>query len=169
MLEGDGLVELRAHKGAVVKPLCPKEVQELFHLRALLEGDLLQRAIPQMTDEDLSCAADALEAYDNAVASATKTAKWFKLNWQFHAALYEPAGQPLALNLIKSLHANTDRYQRIQMSLRGSKPRAHNEHSEILEYCRAGDVTAAGDALRSHILENGHQVMAFLQLSEAEE
>ncbi|WP_338045714.1 GntR family transcriptional regulator [Paremcibacter congregatus] len=166
MLEGDGLVEFRPHKGAVVKPLCRREVEELFHLRALLEGDLLQRSIPKMTDTDLTYAAQALTAYDGVVGSARQSVKWFQLNWDFHAALYTPADQPLALQLIQSLHANTDRYQRIQMSLRGSVPRAHNEHLEILNACRAGQVDEAVRLTRAHILESGRQVQDFLTASE---
>lgn len=40
LLEGDGLVEFKPHKGAVVKSLTIEDLKELFHLRALLEWDV---------------------------------------------------------------------------------------------------------------------------------
>lgn len=166
MLEGEGLVELKPHKGAVVKPLSVKEVSELFHLRALLEGDLLLQAIPNMTEEDLECAEKALDNYDRAVASGRNIARWFKLNWLFHAAIYSPADTPIALGIVQSLHANTDRYQRIRMTLHGAAPRSHNEHLDILMACRARQSDDAVRLMRRHILEGGRQVIEFLEQVE---
>lgn len=166
MLEGDGLVEFKPHKGAVVRPLSIKEVSELFRLRALLECDLLRQALPHMTEQDLTRAKEALIAYDKAVASGKNIARWFRLNWLFHEALYQPADTPITLNMVKLLHDNTDRYQRIQMTLSGAQPRAHNEHQELLEACDARQNEKAIALLEKHLLEGGHRVTDFLESSD---
>ena len=46
-LEGQGLVVLKTHKGAIVTSMKKEKVSELFDLRALLECDILARALPQ--------------------------------------------------------------------------------------------------------------------------
>lgn len=162
LLEGDGLIEFKPHKGAVVKPLSVDEASELFHLRAVLEGDLLRRAIPNMTEDDLIQAGKALVDYDRAVFSGKNIGRWFQLNWLFHSAIYHPARSDITLNIVKSLHANTDRYQRIQIRLQGAAPRAHNQHLEILEHCRKKQIGKAVDLMEMHILDAGHQVTDFL-------
>src|ERR1700754_4686378 len=53
-LEAMGLVARRTHKGAVVTTIPTEEVEELFELRALLESDVLARALPRMTDQDVA-------------------------------------------------------------------------------------------------------------------
>jgi len=163
MLEADGLVDIKPHKGAVVKPLSLDEIDELFYLRSILESDLLKRATPNMTDENFAEAQNALENYDRIVASGKNMAKWSKLNWKFHAALYGPAAKPISLHLVKSLHDNTDRYQRIKMMLRGAAPRAHNEHLEILQACQARQSEKAAQLMKQHILKGAEQVADFLK------
>src|SRR4051794_15630849 len=52
-LEAEGLVTFNPHRGAVVSTLSLDEIEELFQLRADIECDLLRRAIPNMTPEQL--------------------------------------------------------------------------------------------------------------------
>src|SRR5215203_6201801 len=44
-LEAEGLVTFSPHRGAVVSSLSLEEIQELFELRAEIEGDLITRAL----------------------------------------------------------------------------------------------------------------------------
>src|SRR2546422_6188355 len=43
-----------------------RSVIEMFEIRMLLESYLLRQAIPFLTDDDLDCAEEVLEAYDRA-------------------------------------------------------------------------------------------------------
>src|SRR5689334_25063716 len=66
-LEAEGLVTFNPHRGAVVSTLSLKQIQELFELRAEIEGDLIRRAIPHMTPEDHVRADEILDAYEVAL------------------------------------------------------------------------------------------------------
>src|SRR5262245_1526124 len=48
-LEVEGLVTFSPHAGAVVSMLSLDEIWELFELRAMLESDLMRKAVPNMT------------------------------------------------------------------------------------------------------------------------
>ncbi len=61
-LEAEGLVTFSPHVGAVVSSLSLAEIKELFDLRALLESELLRRAIPHMHEDDLARAAGVLRS-----------------------------------------------------------------------------------------------------------
>ncbi|NTG32083.1 GntR family transcriptional regulator, partial [Agrobacterium rhizogenes] len=52
-LEGEGLVELHANKGAVVKGSSVEDVLEMLDIRIALECRALKLAIPNMAAEDL--------------------------------------------------------------------------------------------------------------------
>jgi DNA-binding GntR family transcriptional regulator len=63
-LQGEGLVEFIPHKGAVAKEITVGEVDEIFALRALLECDILVRAMPNLTDSDLAAAEAVLGQFE---------------------------------------------------------------------------------------------------------
>src|SRR5262245_34547634 len=52
-LEAEGLVSFYPHRGAVVSSLSLQEIEELFDVRAVLEPDLLRRAISNLTEDVL--------------------------------------------------------------------------------------------------------------------
>ncbi len=161
-LEAEGLVTFSPHVGAVVSTLSLDEIRELFDLRALLESELLRRAIPHMHEEDLARAAAVLAEY-RAAFRRQDVAAWGALNWEFHAALLRPAGQPLTMGILQNLHNQSDRYTRLQLSLTHGEDRAREEHSAILEAVREYESQRACALLTSHILGAGRSLLEFLR------
>ncbi len=53
-LEAEGLVAIEPHRGAVVTPLSPDEINDVFELRLMLEPRLIRSSIPELTAEDLA-------------------------------------------------------------------------------------------------------------------
>ena len=161
-LEAEGLVTFYPHRGAIVSELSLGEIEELFENRALLECDLLGRAMPKQTDVDLAAADAILDTYEAAFDKAD-VGVWGQLNWKFHATLYAPANRPRSLALVQNLHNNTDRYLRLQLLLTGGIARAEHEHRSLLAFCRQRNTAAATDLLRTHILDAGTGLVAFLR------
>src|SRR5581483_11927857 len=98
-LEAEGLVTFNPHRGAVVSSLSLAEIEELFELRADIECELLRRAIPRMSAEQLDRATDVLDEFQDAL-EAGESARWGPLNWHFHAALYAPAERKLTMGVL---------------------------------------------------------------------
>ncbi|MGO1118103.1 GntR family transcriptional regulator [Rhodovibrionaceae bacterium A322] len=146
-LEAEGLVNLVSHKGAVVAELSTSEIAELFELRLLLESWLLGLAIPRMTKRDLDKAEELVErmvAYD-------QISEWGVLNRQFHQTLLRPSGRSKTLEMLERVHANTDRYVRMQISMTSGQKRAHEEHQQLIALCREKDTARAIRCLEQHI------------------
>jgi len=154
-LEAQGLVYFEPHKGATATELLPSEIIELFELRALVESHVLEKAIDNMTEQDLQKASEIVQAFDEAVESGTRIETWSDLNYSLHAALYSPAKMPQAMEVIHTLNIKSDRYIRLQLLLTSSVDKAEAEHKELVELCRKGDKTGACELLRSHIREAG--------------
>ena len=147
-LEAEGFVTIAPHKGAVVSTLSAAEAEELFALRLQLEAWLLRDAIPKMREADfahLDEIIDESRAPDN-------LARWGELNWQFHEALYRPAGRPLSLRFLKRIHDNLDRYLRLQIAITRDWDRAYRDHQDLVALSRERNVEAALSLLENHIL-----------------
>jgi DNA-binding GntR family transcriptional regulator len=152
-LEAEGFVTIAPHKGAVVSTLSAEEAEELFALRLQLEHWLLREAIPRMQEADFA----HLDAIIDESRAPNKDAggdlaRWGELNWQFHEALYRPAGRPLSLKVLKRIHDNLDRYLRLQIAITRDWDRAYRDHQDFVALSREGNVDAALRLLEHHIL-----------------
>lgn len=150
-LEAEGLVQFFQHRGAVVSKLSLEEIWEVFHLRALIECDLLERAIPQVKPEDIEQALSYCAEFDQLVEGGDRLDRWGELNWKLHHALYKPSGLKRSLQIAHTLHNQADRYLRLQLVLSRGIERASREHRELIELSRLGKVEAAVTLLKTHI------------------
>lgn len=161
-LESSGLVELKTHKGAVVTSIPLGQIAELFDLRALLECDLLEHAIPLMTEESLATSRLVVEQLEEAY-HRKDVAAWGALNWEFHRSLYLPADRIQTLTILQGVNLQTDRYIRLHLLLTGLIERAEDEHREILTLCEKRKVGKAVEMLREHILGTKTTLLAAIE------
>jgi|MEHZ01.4.fsa_nt_MEHZ011285865.1_2 DNA-binding GntR family transcriptional regulator len=146
-LESAGLISIKSNRGAYVIEMNQQEIKEVYDLRILLECDVLSKAIPKMTAQDIE---NIRHAATLAELGEHKP-NWKKLDKEFHFSLYCPAGQKRQLSIIDGLR-NTSRWYR---SAYNSLP--HNlgdflkEHWLLVEACQAGDVERGVEILRTHL------------------
>jgi DNA-binding GntR family transcriptional regulator len=165
-LEAAGLVVMKIHKGAVVTSLPTEQIAELFDLRALLECDVLKRAIPRFTDEHLGNA-HAIATQLESAYHRGDYASWGRLNWEFHRSLYVAAGRAQTLSILQGINLQTDRYIRLHLFLTQALDKAETEHRELLRLCIARDVTRAVPYLKEHISSAGRTLLALIRKSRA--
>lgn len=150
-LEGEGLVKIVPHKGAVVSELSIDEISELFMLRGLLEPLLLKQSAPRLTAADF-IQLDAILAEYKQELQAQHSTRWGELNTRLHEVLLSRAEQPRTAAIVATLLQQTDRYTRLQLSLSVDSCRqAEHEHEELVRLCKAGEVRAAAALLKRHI------------------
>lgn len=160
-LEAEGLVTFFAHRGATVSDLSIDEIGEVFDARALIESDLLRRAIPNMGPVVFERADEVLAAFDDALAKEDIRV-WGQMNWKFHSTLYAPANRPLTMGIVQNLNFNVDRYLRLHLRLTEAIHRARTDHRRILEFCRRKKSDEACNYLGKHILDAGEQLRKVL-------
>jgi DNA-binding GntR family transcriptional regulator len=162
-LEAEGFVTIAPHKGAVVSTLSAEEAEELFALRLQLEDWLLRDAIPRMQEADFA----HLDAIIDESRAPDNLARWGELNWQFHEALYRPAGRPLSLRFLKRIHDNLDRYLRLQIAVTRDWDRAYRDHQDLVALSRERNVEAALALLKDHILGTAKALSSTLAMRPA--
>ena len=166
-LEAEGLVTFNPHRGAVVSSLSLDEIAELFELRAEIECDLLRRAIPLITDQQLERANEVLDEFEEALR-AGEASRWGQPNWHFHAALYAPANRSFTMSVLQKLHHHSDRYFRMHVLLAHGGVRANDEHRAIAAAVAKRDSKTASQLMRAHILGASRSLLEFLQEQRGE-
>jgi DNA-binding GntR family transcriptional regulator len=163
-LEASGLVVMKIHKGAVVTSVPTEQIAELFDLRALLECEILGRAIPRITDEHLVTSRSILSQLEGSY-QRRDVASWGRLNWEFHRSLYIAADRVQTLAILQGINVQTDRYIRLHLLLTHAIEKAEQEHREILRLCTLRDAERAVPYLREHILNASRTLLLALRES----
>jgi len=127
-------------------------------LRILLEGDMIEHAVPRMTADDWR-RIDA--AHDASVRSAGGP-EWAEGDWQLHRALYLPAGRSRQLAMIDTLRGTVARYWNAYSALPTRTAEWLADHEAILEACRARAAAAARRRLADHLRRASELVLAQL-------
>ncbi|MEA3122258.1 MAG: hypothetical protein QOH33_1831 [Paraburkholderia sp.] len=146
-LEAQGLVEIEPNRGAVVRTLSLADVDEIYNLRILLEGDAIYRAAKRMDDETLARAA----LVHRLLGKAETARKQGELNREFHELLYAPCGNTHQLKAIWNLRTQVERYERLQAALLADSSTFQHEHASILQACRERNARLAKSATVAHL------------------
>ncbi len=146
-LEREGLVRIYKNRGAVVSQLTGDDIEEIYHLRAILEGDVAWQAAQNIDDETLARA----ELIHHLLGSATTPQKQGALNREFHDILYSCCKNTRQIRLINELCNQIERYENLQRNLLADTHKFQLEHEEILQAFREKDADQARQATISHL------------------
>ena len=150
-LEREGLVDVYRNRGAVVRTLTAQDVDEIYQLRALLEGDAIFQSLQNMDSETLTRA----ELVHKLLGSASEPTQQGQYNREFHELLYRKCKNQRLLKMINELRAQIERYELLQHRLLSETLKFQDEHEHILNACLRGDPAAARDYTVEHILSAG--------------
>jgi DNA-binding GntR family transcriptional regulator len=149
VLESEGLVTYVARRGYTVTRLDLSDLEEIYRLRALLEGDAVRRGLPLATAEDLAEIARAADACRTAGAEGD-IASELTANRRFHFLLFELGASDHALRLIAGLWDGTEAYRALYYELPYGQVQTDGAHRSIVAAAAARDVPACVAALAAH-------------------
>ena len=158
-LEEQGLVKTQRYKGAVVAGLSPKETDEIFDLRALVEPEIIKNAVPLMSKEILASAREKCAAF----SASDNPMEWGDLNRDFHETLYSASDLKFFREIAHNAIDRVERQIRAQLVMSNGMERAGREHFGIMDACEAGDADLAADLTREHILGAKKSLLRHLQ------
>lgn len=156
-LEAEGLLTAEAHRRVVVPGLDRARISEIFEIRALLEGYLLERAAPKLGSDEFA----ELRAMCDAMDRARGRDAWLEQNSEFHHKLLAPANAPTAIVIVDRLSHQVERYSRRRGGVLRPET-AGREHRDVLDALEHGSVKRAVKALTKHILTTRDAVIAAL-------
>lgn len=162
-LEAQALLNVIAHKGAVVAPLVQGDAVETYALRILLESEALRLSIPLLADEDFEQAAryiDELETENN----YTEIGRFNRL---FHMALYCKAPNQRLLRLVEDGLNEEERFLRFNLEAMGLGKLSQEDHRALLRAVEDRDVERAVKLLEQHLNRGVEVITRYLNSPEA--
>lgn len=155
-LASEGFVDAPEQRGFFVKPVSAEDLEEIAHLRVLLECHALRLSIANADTEwegNLVAAHHKLHLMEQRLASGDESGReeWKRYDWEFHQAMISACHSTNLLALHATLYDKYLRYQMLVLTYRGRD--AVEEHRAMFEAALARDVDAAAKLLEVHILK----------------
>ncbi|RPD97912.1 GntR family transcriptional regulator [Candidatus Pantoea deserta] len=157
-LEQEGLVKVYRNRGAVVKTLDASDIDEIYQLRALLEGEAIFQSMNYMDTETMARA----ELVHRLLGSASEPTQQGLYNREFHELLYRRCKNHRLLEMINGLREQIERYELFQRRLLSDTLKFQDEHEQILIACQHNNPAAARENTVSHILSAGEILKSYL-------
>lgn len=143
----EGLVEVYPHRGAVVAELSPKELEEIYFIRGILEGMAARLSAPKMDEDRIAALQNILEDMN----ATSDLDRWLELNRRFHHTIYQAAGRPRLLSIIENLRNTSAPYIRQFIATAEHMEAARANHRQIFEACVDRDGTRAQQVTEKHL------------------
>ena len=149
-LEQEGLLERCSGRGLRVTNMSLKEANELYEIRAHLEGLATLHATNNLDDilrQELKTRYDESSRYD----SQTSTVVIYEDMAWIHDFILKHCGHTICVNYLYRLQVRLDRYRAMTKRQRGNMLHVHREHSLIINCMLVNDGISAELAMQNHI------------------
>ena len=145
------LIEVRRNRGAFVASPSPREAQEVFEARRLIEPHVTQAAAGKATPRDVALLRQHITG-EHAALHAGNRGEALALSGQFHVEIARIAEQTTLAEMVRSLVERSS----LIIALYWRKPSSLCEtdaHHDLVKALAAGDGTRARDLMERHLAD----------------
>jgi DNA-binding GntR family transcriptional regulator len=156
-LESEGYLTVVPRRGAIVSEFTPKDIEEFYAIKSIMEGYAARRACENLTAKDL----DRLQAINDKLAELAEAGDikhFFKIHSDFHEMFIKAANNDKLHELIAGLVTKFQRLRFTSLSLPGRMAVSVQEHEKIIDAFRKKDPDLAEALVRKNA-EYGGQVL----------
>ena len=159
-LAAEGFFDFTPGRGYSCRPLEPKQVMDLYGLRAALEREATGLAVDHAPESALAELEEFLQQTGSAY-DGHDSKELLKIDEYFHEKIAELAGNEEILRTLKNVNARIRFVRWIDMDNRRSA--TQKEHRQILEVLRSRGRKAAQECMGHHIRQRMDQINANLK------
>lgn len=159
-LASSGLVQIRAHQGAVVRQLTLPELLEMFQVMAELEGlgaRLAARRINSQTIDRLRQSHEACQRF----AAKREEERFFEENNRLHDIILTASRNKFLIDEVHRLVGRVNPYRRFVTQNPGVMEKSVIEHEAVISAIEKGDGAAAHELMRGHLNMLGQEAGDF--------
>lgn len=161
-LAGEGLLELRMNRGAVVVGIDESTIRDHFDLRILLECEAVRRAILDNMD-----VTDLLVLQEKAERGGLSEEQYRSYNQTIHTSIWKHAGNKKLYDLLVAM------WNGPSASVSGRDPdheaKSIREHRQLLTFIQAQDINRARTAMRIHLERSMNNIVASFRAAHTKE
>jgi DNA-binding GntR family transcriptional regulator len=147
VLAVEGLVTMKVRRGAYVTEVSPADVEQVYHLLALIESDAAAQVARRADPAQQATLAALHERLERLVRQRDA---FFAVNEEFHMALLEAAGNRWAVQTVADLRKVMKLNRHHSLLRRGRLEESLAEHRVVMRALAAGDAEGARRAMLAH-------------------
>lgn len=162
-LEGEGFIEIVPRKGAVVKSITIKDLDDLYAIKANLEGLAANQATLNITLEEI----EKLKIINEKFFSLYKSSKniveeYLSYNIDFHNIFITASKNNKLIEILKGLSKNFQRFKGILVAKADRSKDAYVEHQKVIKAFEKRDPKLAENTVREHITSSWEYLRKFI-------
>ena len=152
LLRNQGVLRDAAGRGLIVAPLDPDYVQNMYDIRAVIEG-LACRKAAEINAQQAGARGPAFIREGRRAVHSGRVGEMIAADMAFHEFIYGLSENPLIAPAMETHWTYTQRVMG-EVLMQGEKPRdIWNQHEAMLEAIAAGAAEKAENIARQHILQ----------------
>lgn len=148
-LEQEHLIE-EAPKGMVVVGICEKDLEDIFKIRAALEGKVAELAAQNHTEEQLNIVREALE-FQEFYLGKQDPDRIKSMDSRFHETIYKMSGSTIFYDVLMPLHKKILKYRKASVSDTSRAAASVAEHRAIYEAIASHNGELASSLIIEHL------------------
>lgn len=148
-LASEGLVTMKIRRGAYVTEVNRSDLEQIFTVLSLLEGQAAKEAALKATEDELNLL-DHLHHRLETAAADRDIEQFFEINGKFHELIQQIAGNRWMNGVIDDLRKVLKLHRKDSLTGTGRLQNSLIEHREILRAILKRDDLAAEAAMRKH-------------------
>ena len=150
VLAAEGLITMKLRRGAYVTEVNRGDLEQIFTILSLLEGQAAKEAATKAQEKDLNELDDMHLRLEKAAADRNLE-QFFEVNVRFHERIIAIANNPWMTSVIADLRKVLKLQRKDSLSRTGRLQSSLSEHREILKALLKRDPIAAEQAMRTHL------------------
>ena len=150
VLAAEGLITMKLRRGAYVTEVNRGDLEQIFTILSLLEGEAAKEAATKAQEKDLNELDDMHLRLEKAAADRNLD-QFFEVNVRFHERIIAIANNPWMTGVIADLRKVLKLQRKDSLSRTGRLQSSLSEHREILKALLERDPIAAEQAMRTHL------------------
>ena len=161
ILQAEGLVDAAPNRGAVVRSHDAADLEDLYQLRALLEGYAARRAATRVNEVDLAGLWSSCERFDHLADADVR--ELVRENLLFHNVILDACGSARVAHFVRKVIELPLVYKSYIWYSPDQRRISAHYHRQIVRALEAGDGERAELIMKEHVFEARDLLVAHLR------
>ncbi|MDQ4072566.1 MAG: GntR family transcriptional regulator [Actinomycetota bacterium] len=167
LLQSEGLVESIPRRGATVRSYAADDLDDMYQLRAVLEGYAARRAATRISRDDIARLEESCARFDR-LRTEDGLRDLVKENLLFHNVILDAAGSDRLVPLVRKVIELPLVYRSFSWYSPEQKLISQHYHRQLTRALAAGDAKRAEMIMTEHVLEARDFLLAQLAADDGD-
>lgn len=168
-LEAEGFLKVVPRKGAVVSEYSKKDIEDIYEIKATLEGLAARLATKNLSDEEI----DHLEDINNqlktmSLKNESSVSRFFRVHNQFHELFLKASCNERLYQLNCQLMEPFRRFRLSSLAIPGRFEEAIATHDKIVKAFKSRDARLVEKLVMQNVKEGGKALLRKLAIEDSE-